>query len=197
MVAPKSDLMHDGQDAADLHPVLRESEDDEIHETDYFDELDSPNPFVFKKFEVEDNNSDQADASSPSPRSSSPTERLFGDVGDYMTLGRDQRRSMTERTDTHSEFESRSPQAMPVKEVSRCRHFQLHRSRVGSLAELSSPPGTPCLTLQEPILFPDLWYSGEQAYRIGQDGGICAIRSRKPFCHLKRWVRTSFFMREL
>ena len=77
-----------------------------------------------------------------------------------------------------------------------CRHFQLHRSRVGSLAELSSPPGTPCLTLQEPILFPDLWYSGEQAYRIGQDGGICAIRSRKPFCHLKRWVRTSFFMRE-
>ena len=35
----------------------------------------------------------------------------------YMTLGREQRRSMTERTDTNGEFESRSPQAMRVKEV--------------------------------------------------------------------------------
>ena len=40
MVAPKSDLMGKNQDAADLHPVHWETADDEIHETDYFDELD-------------------------------------------------------------------------------------------------------------------------------------------------------------
>ena len=53
---------------------------------------------------------------------------------------------------------------LDVLYLSRCSHFQLHRSRVGSLAELSSPPGTLCLALQEPILFLEIWYSGGQAY---------------------------------
>ena len=76
------------QDAADLRPVYLETADGEIHETDCVDELDSPNILLSNKVEVEDYDSDHADASSPSPRSSSPAECLFGDVGKYMTDAR-------------------------------------------------------------------------------------------------------------
>ena len=88
-----SGVRPDGHLAAGHHPVHRKSGDDAIKETDYFDELDSPNLIVSEEVEVEDYNSYHADESSPPapPLFSSPAERLFGGLDDNMTYGREQR----------------------------------------------------------------------------------------------------------
>ena len=50
-------------------------------------------------------------------RSGPAGESLFGNNGNHMIVGREERRSMTNKIDTHGEFEDRSPQPMPVKEM--------------------------------------------------------------------------------
>ena len=77
MVAPVSDPTGILVLAADHHPVHRETGDDVIEETDFFDELDSSNLTTSEEVEVKDYNSYHADAPSPPPSSSSPAERLF------------------------------------------------------------------------------------------------------------------------
>ena len=44
-------------------------------------------------------------------------ERLFGGDEGYQTYGREQRQSMTDRTDTVSEIDSRPSEAIPVQKL--------------------------------------------------------------------------------
>ena len=72
-----------------------------------------------------------------------------------------------------------------ISRVSRCRRFQLHRSRVGSLAELSSPPGTPVPDPAGTDTVPGYMLGGLHQVRLISDmnrRGNSKFVIFKPFC---------------
>ena len=58
------------------------------------------------------NDLDMSDHVDAPPSPSPSAERLFGGLDGYLIYGREQRRSMTERTDMLSEIDSRPPEAI-------------------------------------------------------------------------------------
>ena len=106
-----------GRLAEELHPVHRETGDEDNLEGDYFDELRSPEIITNDGSCMNDNDLDMSDHADALHITSPAAERLFGGIGGCQTYGRDQRRSMTNRTDVFSETDSRLSEAILVQKV--------------------------------------------------------------------------------
>ena len=84
---------------------------------DYFDELRNPEIIMNDDSEINDYDLDFSNDADELTITSPAAERLLGGDDGYQTYGCEQRGSMTNRTDTLSEIDSRPSEAIPVKEV--------------------------------------------------------------------------------
>ena len=98
-------------------PVHRPAGVEENFEADYLYELESKSTIASDMKELVDYAANFMGAFSSWWSPGSAAERQFGDSGNKKFMAREERRSMTSKIDTHGEFDSRSLQAMPVKEV--------------------------------------------------------------------------------
>ena len=107
----------EGHRAADPQPGKRLPEGDGNDEDDYFNELDSPN--LIKRGDSPSTvfDSDHVGGSSPSPSSSSPEQRLFGDEPEPEEMVREPQEPKAEKSETPVKFEARSPQLNPLENL--------------------------------------------------------------------------------
>ena len=103
--------------AVELHPVHLSTREEDNLEGDYFDELRSPEIIMTDHLCTNDYDLDMSDHVDALPITSPAAERLFGGDDGYQAYGRKQRRSMTDRTDTLSEIDSRPSKAIAVQKV--------------------------------------------------------------------------------
>ena len=101
----------------ELHPVHRPAGDEENFEANYLYELESKRTIASDMKELVDYAAKCMAAFSSWWSSGSAAERQFGDSGSQKLMVREERRSRTSKIDPHGEFDSRSVQPIPVKEV--------------------------------------------------------------------------------
>ena len=127
MVAPASSVRSTGQPANEFHPVHRSTGEENNFEGDYFYELKSSEIITSHMPDDVCTNDYDLDMSAHVDAlaiASPAAERLFGGMASWqlskfrlMTASSVQRRSMTDRTDTLSEIDSRPSEAIPVQKV--------------------------------------------------------------------------------
>ena len=98
-------------------PENRESQADGISEADYVYKLKSKSTIASNMKVLAYCAAGFTSAASSWLSSGKSAERQFGDNRNKKFMAREERRSMTSKIDTHGEFDSRSLQVMPVKEV--------------------------------------------------------------------------------
>ena len=105
-----------------------EAENQNKMDTPYVIEMENEDEDVMKDVADYDAGLISAVSSSWSSASGSAAERQFGDSGNQKCMAREERRSMTNKIDTHGEFDSRSLQATPVIRKWRTRLSRRHPS---------------------------------------------------------------------